>query len=62
MKYERGWARQESSRRRLDGLHQLYQVVFAGVKSRFDRIYTPSCEKNGQKIYAILHFRGRISS
>lgn len=31
MKYERDWARQESSRRRLDGLCELCQAAFAGV-------------------------------
>lgn len=48
MKYERDWARQESSRRRSeDGPRELCRSAFT---SRFDRIDTPGCEKNDSEI------------
>ena len=48
MKYERDWALQESSRRRFkDGLRELCRIAFT---SRFDRIDTLGCKKNGWEI------------
>lgn len=56
MKYERDWVRQESSRRRLDGLHELCQIAFAGVNlASID--YIPSCEKDDYQLHNAL-FQG----
>ena len=56
MKYERDWVRQESSRRRLDGPHELSDCI-CGRQTCSDRIDTPSCEKKHENFDVVFQFK-----
>ena len=60
MKFERDLGRQDSSRRRLDGLHELCQIAFAGVNLASIE-FIPPAAKRMITSYITLYFRGPIS-